>query len=94
MLCIISPPLGKIRPRIENQITMGNRWIHQVVIILELEVGTLQCRTILGFLRNEQGQQTLGKMNVVSVSAKLSIQEVIHQTSVVIMQSIWFDKGL
>ena len=57
MLRIISPPLGKIRPRIENQITMGKRWlrhvevgVHQVLVILKLEMGTLQCRTILGFL--------------------------------------------
>ena len=101
MLRIISPPLGKIRPRIEIQITMGKRWRrrvgvvdHQVLVILKLEMGTLQCRTILGFLQKEQRQQTLGKTNVVSVSAKPSIQEVIHQTSVVIMQSIWCDKGL
>ena len=90
-----------IRPRIENQITMGKRWlrrvevdVHQVVIIFKLEVGTLQCRTILGILQKEQRQQTLGKTNVVSISAKPSIQEVIHQTSVVSMQSIWCGKGL
>ena len=54
MLRIISPPLGKIRPRIENQITMGKRWlrrvevdVHQVLVILKLEMGTLQCRTVL-----------------------------------------------
>ena len=80
---------------------MGKRWCrrvevddHQVLVNLKLEMGTLQCRTVLGFLQMEQGQQTLGKTNVVSVSAKPSIQEVIHQTSVIIMQSIWFDKGL
>ena len=48
MLHIIPSPLGKIRHRIENQITMGKRWlrrvevdVHQVVIIFKLEVGTL-----------------------------------------------------
>ena len=35
----------------------------------------------------------LGKTNVVSVNAKPSIQEVIHQTSVVIKHNIWCDKG-
>src|SRR4051812_18307415 len=80
MLCIILSRLGKIRPRIENQITMGKRWHHrvevddhQLLIILKLEMGTLQCRTVVWFLRKEQGQQTLGKTNVVSVSAKPSI---------------------
>ena len=101
MLRIIPSPLGKIQPRIENQITMGKRWRrrvevddHQVLVILKLEIGTLQCRIVLGFLQKEQGRQTLGKTNVVSVSAKPSIQVVIHQTSVVINHSIWCDKGL
>ena len=99
MLRIISPPLGKIGPRIEIQITMGKRWRrcvevvdHQVLVILKLEMGTLQCRTILGFLQKEQRQQTLGKTNVVGTKAKPSIQEVIHATSVVIKHNIWFDK--
>ena len=93
------PPWKKIRPRIENQITIGKRRRHrvgvvdhQVLVILKFEMGTLQCRTVLGFLQKEQRQQTLGKTNMVSISAKPRIQEVIHPTSVVVKHIIWFDK--
>ena len=99
MLRIIPTPLGKIRPRIKIQITMEGRWRrrvevddHQALIIIKLERGTLHCCTDLEFLQKEQIRQTLGKTNVVSVSAKPSIQVVIHPTSVGIMHIIRCDK--
>jgi hypothetical protein len=92
--------LEKIRPQIENQITMGKRCCrrvevddHQAFVMMKLEMGTLQCRIVLRVLQKEQEEQTLGKTNVVSVDAKPSIQVVVRRTRVVIMHSIWCDKG-
>ena len=74
MLRIISPPLGKIRPRIENLITM------EMVVVDGLVVGRsgrhgaiqiLQGVVEMVYMQNEQTQGTLG--NTMVSAHKVSI---------------------